>query len=105
MKDSLEKIINRITNLISFKKINPHNHWNNLLYIFFTITITLIIFSLYLLSEIRNQKTLELTPEFKAKSSLINEKLFGKITESFNKKVLKQKEVIDGGRVYKDPSN
>ncbi|MBK5215419.1 MAG: hypothetical protein JJE53_01260 [Candidatus Pacebacteria bacterium] len=104
MKDYLSKIQNRIKNLISFKKINPHNHWNNLLYIFFATTIILIIFSLYLLYEIKNSVAPQLTPESNEKPSLVDEKIFNKVSESFGNKLLNQKEVEEGLKVYRDPS-
>jgi uncharacterized membrane protein len=104
MKDFLLSIKNRINNLFIFKKISPHNHWNNLLYIFFTITIILIIFSLYLLLDIKNQKTLQIMSELTEKPVLVDEKLFTKVNEIFNNKVLKQKEIKDGLHTYKDPS-
>ncbi|HEY5588927.1 MAG TPA: hypothetical protein VIK86_08235 [Candidatus Paceibacterota bacterium] len=101
MKESLLKIKNKI---ISFKKINPHNHWNILLYIFFAIIIVLVIFSLYLLIDLRNQQSLQMTPGFVETPSLMNEKLLNKVTESFSIKALKEKAIKDGVTSYKDPS-
>ena len=104
MKEFSIKIKNKIKSFIPFKKISPHIHWRNLLYMFFIIIIILIIFSFYLLYEIKNQQIFQITPPATGLSSLINEKLLEKVTESFDIKLIKTKEIQDGLTTYKDPS-
>lgn len=104
MKISLEKIENKIKKSVSFKKINPHNHWRNLLRIFFVIIILLILFSFYVLYKIKNQQIFQIKPKSTDSVILVNEKLLEKVTESFNYKLIKEKEIKDGSKTYKDPS-
>lgn len=104
MKKSLIQIKNKIKGLISFKNINPHHHWRNLLYIFLLIIILLILFSFYVFYKMRNQQELEIKPKSTKSPSLINEKLLNKVTESFENKSLKEKEIKEGLVIYKDPS-
>jgi hypothetical protein len=104
MKESLIKIENKLKKLLSFKRMNPHIYWRNLLYVFIVIIIILILFSFYLLSEIKNQQIFQITPKSQKQPSLINGKLFDKVTESFNKKLIKEKEIESGLIKYKDPS-
>lgn len=104
MKEFLIKIKNKLKSLIPFRKVNPHVYWNILLYIFFIIIIALILFSLYLLYEIKNQQIFQITSSSSQSSSLINEKLLNKVTESFNINLIKEKEIKNDINLYKDPS-
>lgn len=104
MKEYLIKIKNKLKDFTPFKKVNPHVHWNNLLYVFFTIIILLIIFSFYLLSEIKNQQIFQITSPSAELSSLINEKLLNSVNESFDIKLIKEKEIKEGQVIYRDPS-
>jgi hypothetical protein len=104
MKESLTKIENKLKKLLSFKRMNPHIYWRNLLYVFVIITIILISFSLYILSEIKNQQIFQIAPKSEKLPSLMNEKLFDKVTESFDNKLMKEKEIEGGLIKYKDPS-
>ena len=104
MNDYLIKFKNQIKSIISFKKINSHKHWSNLLYVFFTITIILIIFSLYLLLAIKKEQEFLITPNYTGAPNLINEKLNKKVTEYFDQKLQKENEIKDGIKTYIDPS-
>lgn len=104
MKTFLLRIKNIKKDFVSFRKINPHNHWKMLLYVFFTLTIILIFFSFYLLFEINGQQIFQVTTKPVETTSLINEKLLKKVTESFNLKLIKEKEIKEGLTSYKDPS-
>lgn len=106
MKEFLLKIKNiKITKgFILFKKINPHKHWKTLLHFFSILILILVIFSFYLLYKINNQQIFQATNKSVLTSSLINEKLLKRITESFDAKLIKEKEVKEGLKVYKDPS-
>lgn len=100
----MKNLLPKIKNIFSFKKINPHQYWKNLLYVFFTMIIILIIFSLYLLFNIKNQQIFKISSISTTPPSLINEKLLNKVTESFNNKTLREKEIKENGKIYKDPS-
>ena len=104
MNEIFSKIKYKIKSIISFKKINPHNHWRILLYIFFLMIIVLIIFSFYLLYEVKNQQFSQVTIKPTENSVLINEKLLKKINDSFTTKQVNEKEIKEGIKTYQDPS-
>lgn len=104
MKEFFEKIKSKLKSLIPFRKVNPHVYWNNLLYIFFLIVIILILFSFYILYEIKNQQVLQIAPMSQDVPSLINEKLLDKVNESFNNNSIKEKEIKNDIKSYRDPS-
>jgi len=104
MKKLLPEIKNKIKKIISFKKINSNNHWRFLLYIFLITTTILIGSSFYLLNKIKNQQIFQITVESKKQPILMNEKLLDRVNESFEQKVLIEKEIKDGLKSYKDPS-
>ena len=104
MKESLIKIENKLKKLFSFKRMNPHVYWKSLLYVFFVIITILILLSFYILSQIKNQQIFQIAPKSEEQPSLMDEKLFNEVTESFNSKLIKEKEVEDGLTKYKDPS-
>lgn len=83
MKESFEKTKIKIIRYLSFKKVNPHVHWRNLLYLFILAAFFLIIFSFYLMSQIKNQQIFQITSSTTTQPSLINEKLYNKVIESF----------------------
>jgi hypothetical protein len=104
MNESLIKIKNKIKSFVSFKNVNPHVYWTNLLRVFFISTLILVSFSFYLLYEIKNQQIFQIIPKTTSASALINDKLFIKITESFNFKLNNEKKIKEGTILYKDPS-
>lgn len=104
MKEFLLKIKEKIKSLIPFRKLDPHVYWNNLLYIFSIIVVFLIIFSFYILYQIKNQQIFQIAPVSTDTHSLINEKLLNIVNSSFDAKKAKEKEIQDGLDSYKDPS-
>jgi hypothetical protein len=104
MKELLSKIIDKLKRLIPFRKVNPHVYWNSLLYIFCITIILLILFSLYMLYDIKNQQALQIAPTTSTTQSLINEKLLDKVNASFDSNQIKTKEIQNGLTSYKDPS-
>ena len=102
MKLKLPKI--NIKNPFNSKNINPHTHWKFLLYLFSVVVIFLILFSFYLLFRVKSQQAFKVTPVTTEPPSLVNEKLLEKVNESFNSKLLKQKEIKEGPTSFKDPS-
>jgi len=104
MKELLSKIEHKLKKLLSFRRMNPHVYWRNILYMFFVTMVVLILFSLYFLFNIKNQEIFQITPKSTKSPSLMNEKLLNKITESFDIKLIKEKEIKDGLILYKDPS-
>jgi type VI protein secretion system component VasK len=104
MKEFFSKVLNKLNGILSFKKINPHLHWRNLLYIFFMIMAVLILFSFYLLYQIKNQQIFQSAPTTALSPNLMNEKLLNEINKSFDIREVKQNEIKDAINTYKDPS-
>ncbi len=102
MKNILAKI--NIKKFFSFKKTNPHNHWGKLLYFFMFMIIFLILFSFYLLYQVKNQQIFQTDKKTDDQSVLMNENLLKEVNEYFDLKAQKTKEIKDGLKSYKDPS-
>jgi hypothetical protein len=84
--------------------INPHRHWVLILRTFFIIVTLLIIFSLYLLYQIKSDRVFQATPVSKGNSSLIKESLLKSVTEYFDSKSQKEKALKANPPSYGDPS-
>lgn len=104
MEKLLSKIKDKLKSLIPFRKVNPHVYWNSLLYIFCITIILLILFSLYMLYDIKNQQTLQIVPATSTTPSLINEKLLEKVNASFDSNLAKERAIQNNLNSYKDPS-
>lgn len=104
MKEFFLKILNKLNGVLSLKKISPHIHWRNLLYVFFTIMTILILFSFYLLYQIKNQQIFQSAPTTAIPPTLLNEKLLNEVDKSFDIREVKQKEIKDSTNTYKDPN-
>jgi len=87
-----------------FFEVNPHNHWNFLLYLFSIIIIFLIIFSFYLLYEIRNDQIFQVKIDQPDNTTLLKESLMKSTVETFELKSQKINEIRKGTTVYNDPS-
>lgn len=99
-----KKIKNKINNLFSLNKINPHLDWRNLLFVFFTIVILLILLSLYFLYQIKNQQIFQVVSTIPSSPNIIKEELLLKTEDSFKEKLIKQKEIKNNIKLYLDPS-
>jgi hypothetical protein len=104
MKSFLNKTKNKIKIYFSFKKINPHKHWQNLLFVFLFIVFILGLFSFYLLYKVKKQEIFNFDPKSSSQVILIDEKLLKKVQESFEEKRTKEKEIKSGAILYNDPS-
>jgi hypothetical protein len=98
MKDFLIKIKSKSKSFVPPKKTSPHVYWNNLLAIFSIVIVVLILFSLYLLNQIKNHQMFQVTPATEEASNLINEKLLDRVNTSFTNNG------VDDPEIYKDPS-
>ncbi len=85
-------------------KINPHKHWVILLRIFFIVVCFLIVFSLYLLYQIKNEQVFQVKPIQENQPSLLKENLLKSVTESFNQKAKNESELKKNPTSYTDPS-
>lgn len=104
MNELLIKSKDKLKSFVSLKNINPHVYWSNLLRIFFISTLILIAFSFYLLYEIKNQQIFQIIPKSTSDPVLINDKLFKKVTESFDFKLNNENKIKENRTLYKDPS-
>lgn len=104
MINFFKKNNNKIKRDINLFKINPHKHWNLLVYIFFILAILLILFSFYLLFEIKNDQIFQVKMLKKEDQTLLKEDLFNNITNLYDKKESRVLEINNGPSVYSDPS-
>lgn len=100
----MKGLLIKVKSSLSFKKINPHAHWKKILYLFMGVIIILMLFSFYLLYKIKNQQIFQTSIVKTEAPSLLNKKLLDKTTESFNNKLIKEKEIKNGIYLYEDPS-
>ncbi len=85
-------------------KINPHKHWMILVYTFLSLSLLLILFSFYLLYEIKNEQIFQVKIEHNSNDSLIKEDLLKKTINQFNNKATEEDTIQNGPFIYKDPS-
>ncbi|MCX6753632.1 MAG: hypothetical protein NTV03_01075 [Candidatus Nomurabacteria bacterium] len=98
------KIKSLLKKFNNFFKINPHKHWNALLYLFFITTSLLILFSLYLLYKIKNEEIFQITAEQQNTPTLLKADLLKNITNLSDKKTKRTLEINNNAPVYNDPS-
>lgn len=106
MNNTLEKIKNTFSRKIIHKKdtVNPHGNWKFILRIFFIIVSCLILFTFYILYQIKNEQIFQVTPKSVTPPSPIKQNLLKSITESFNKKSEKTIQLKTSPVTHSDPS-
>lgn len=104
MDTFLIKIKNISKKFNNFLEINPHRHWNALLYLFFITTLLLILFSLYLLYKIKNEEIFQITAEQQNMPTLLKVDLLKNINNLSDKKIKRTLELNNNAHVYNDPS-
>jgi hypothetical protein len=104
MNSLFKKIKNKINDLFSLNKINPHTSWKNLLFTFFIIVVLLILFSLYFLYQIRNQQIFKIIYSAPSSPNIVKEELLKKVEESFERRLIIEKEIKNNLKSYSDPS-
>lgn len=86
------------------KVLNPHKHWRVMLWLFSLITVLLILFSLYLLYQIKNEQIFQVVPTSNEGTTILKENLIKNVTETFDKKAKRESEIRSGTSNYTDPS-
>lgn len=86
------------------KVLNPHKHWRVMLWLFSLITVLLILFSLYLLYQIKNEQIFQVAPTSNEGTTILKENLIKNVTETFDKKSKRESEIRSGTSNYTDPS-
>lgn len=104
MNNYILKIKNVLIKIQNFFKINPHRHWFFLLYIFFILTSVLILFSFYLLYQIKNENVFQVKVEPDEKLNLLKEDLLKKVLSESERKEERTIEIKNNLIEYKDPS-
>lgn len=106
MNNTLEKIKNKLISKGIHKAdtVNPHSNWKFILRIFFIIVSCLILFTFYILYQIKNEQIFQVTPKSITPPSPIKENLLKRITDSFDKKAEKITQLKTTPVVYPDPS-
>jgi len=100
----LSKLKNGSINIKSSQSINPHKHWMMLLSVFFILVSLLIVSSLYLLYQVRNEKISPTKATSGDKAVLLKENLLKSLTGSFENKEKNTTELINNPQAYPDPS-
>jgi hypothetical protein len=83
---------------------NPHKHWKVLLWAFSVVASILVIFSLYLLYQIKNEQIFQVRPTLGENSTLLKEKLIKSVSEVFDQKASKENALKANPPSYQDPS-
>lgn len=104
MNNYISKIKNVINKIQNFFRINPHKHWVLLLYVFFILTAILILFSFYLLYQIKNENVFQVKVEKDEKQNLLKEDLLKKVLSEAERKESKTNDIKNNIIQYKDPS-
>ncbi len=104
MKSFFLKIKKILRNINNFFNINPHKHWAFLLYFFSILSLLLIIFSLFILYEIKNEQIFQVKIETKSNGNVLKETSLKRIISNFEEKAIKEQRIIENPPVYKDPS-
>lgn len=104
----MENLFKKIKSNISSPKkkaiINPHKHWIMIVKIFFAFFFLLLIFSLYLLYEIKNEKVFYVNTTIKPTQALLKDKLLEDISNSFEEKSKKSIDIKNNSIIFGDPS-
>lgn len=104
MNNFTEKIKKVLQILKNFFNINPHKHWNFLLYVFLSLVSILILFSFYLLFKIKNEQIFQVTAIQQENPILLKESALKATTELYNNKTKNVNEINNKPSVYGDPS-
>ncbi len=84
--------------------INPHRHWTILLWIFAGVSVGLIVFSLYLFIQIKNDQVFQVSLSPSTSSNVLKEDLLTNVMKYFEQKEMRQTELENNPPVYTDPS-
>jgi len=98
------KIKSFFKKFVNFFNVDSRKHWAFLLYVFFTLATVLILFSLYLLYQIKNDKIFQVKIEQEAKKDILQDDLLKKTTNESNRKNNNILDLENKPFPYKDPS-
>ena len=104
MKINLPKPKNIIKKMIKLTEIMPHKHWGFLVHLSILISIGLIIFSFYLLIQIKKDNLFQVEIKPKENPVLLKEKLILETKNFFEQKNIKFNEIKNNPYPFSDPS-
>ena len=106
MQEFIDKIKKYFSKQKSFSKkhINPHKHWVIILSVFMVSVLLLIVFSLFLLYEIKNDKFFQGAKKETVNTNTINKTLFDRVTKDFDNKSQMTEGLKTNPPVLPDPS-
>jgi len=84
--------------------INPHKHWILLLQFFSGVFVCLIIFSFYLLYEIKNEQIFQINKTVDIPVNIIKEKTLKNVTDSLQERKAMQDSIKNNSSSRIDPS-
>ena len=96
----MKNILNKFKSIFSSKKnkgvstINPHKHWIILLVVFFITILLFILWSFYLLYDIKRGVIYDSNSVIKGKAATLQQKNLDNVTKIFNDKSQKEKEIM-----------
>lgn len=93
MTTFLEKFKSKNKPIHISSRINPHKHWKLLLRVFLITVLVLIVLSLYLLYQIKNEQIFKVKSVPVGQKNLLKEGLLKSVTESFDQKAKKEAEL------------
>jgi len=104
MNNLLIQIKNKIGSINNFFKINPHKHWNFILSIFLILICCLVLFSFYLLYQIKNEQIFQVSKTEPINTVLLKEPMLKNINEIYDKRASNVLDIKSKPSVYSDPS-
>lgn len=84
--------------------IKPHHGWRNLVWVTIFSGLVLIVFSLYLFTQIKNDNLFKVDDVEEVQPETIKEELLTKILKSFEEKEENTNKILSNEVVFKDPS-
>lgn len=94
------KIKNLLRIIHNFFKINPHKHWNAFLYFFFILVSFSVLFSIYLLYQIKNENIFQVKKEEQNAPVLLNDSLLKSTKILYDKKSKRVLEIKNNPSLY-----
>ena len=84
--------------------VDPHKHWVILLWFFFVSVVLLIMYSIYLLYQIKNENLYQTPLVKKVESTQLRENLLKSVTAEFEQKAKNENDIETNPTTYPDPS-
>lgn len=104
MNNLLSKFLNKKRISHKIKRTDPYKNWITLLKVLLTAIFILIVFSLYLLLEIKKDQMFKIETDPANLPSVLDENLLDKITKKFKQREVISESIKLNEELYVDPS-